>query len=88
MSILKKLALMPQVRIGDPRISEYRLMYRFGAWVTKQRIYAEDDDEAVFDAKAVFEADEALRRWPYEVAVFQGSRRVALLKKADGGTYM
>lgn len=36
--------------IKQPRTKEYRLMYFFSAWVTSECIYAENDEEAIFDA--------------------------------------
>jgi len=52
---------------------EYRIMYFFGIWITKAKIYAETDAEAIFDAQEY--ADE-LRHWQYDVALFCGNRRV------------
>ncbi len=70
------------------RLKVYRLMYRFGAWVGHCRIPAETDDEAVHDAKEVFDGSDTLRSWPYEVALFCGERKVATLKEADKGMYL
>ena len=54
---------------------EYRLMYLFGAWVTKEVIIAESDAEAVFDADMTF-ASSNLPNWRYGVALFCGNRKV------------
>ncbi len=86
-AILEKLRNMPPVRLSEPRFKTYRLMYRFGAWVCKARISAENDDEALHDAREAFDSNEALQRWPYEVALYCGDRQVALLKEADKGMY-
>lgn len=71
---------------------EYRLMYRWGAWVTHCKISAESDVEAIHDARAEFDANDALKRWPYEVALFEtgtrgGWRRVKTFKEARPGAY-
>ena len=39
---------------ATPATREYRLMYNFGAWITKEIIIAESDAEAVFDADTTF----------------------------------
>jgi hypothetical protein len=54
-------------------VMEYRLMYMFGAWVTAERIFAESDAEAIFDADAVM-ATGRLRN--LRVALFCGNRKV------------
>jgi hypothetical protein len=33
----------------DLKVYEYRLMYFFGCWITAQKIYAENDAEALYD---------------------------------------
>lgn len=38
------------IEVNAPEPKEYRLMYFWGAWVTKYIIYAESDAEAIFDA--------------------------------------
>jgi hypothetical protein len=58
-----------------PNTREYRLMYLFGAWVTKEVIIAESDAEAVFDADMAF-ANSSLDNWKYGVALFCGNRKV------------
>ena len=62
---------------SNPNIREYRVMYLFGAWVTKEIIFAESDDEAKFDAA---ESAESLKNWPYAVALFCGNRKVVSYK--------
>lgn len=54
---------------------EYRLMYNFGAWITKEIIAAESDAEAIFDADMTF-ANSNLENWKYGVALFCGNREV------------
>jgi len=58
-------------------VEEYKLMYLWGAWITKVRIYAENDDEAIFDAA---EHAKNLMNWPYSVALFCGNRLVKRYK--------
>lgn len=62
---------------SNPTTREYRVMYLFGAWVTKEVIFAESDEEAKFDAAA---AAESLKNWPYAVALFCGNRKVVSYK--------
>ena len=50
-------------------------MYLFGAWVTKEVIIAETDNEAIFDADEAF-ANSNLANWKYSVALFCGNRKV------------
>jgi len=54
-------------------VKEYRVMYFFGAWVTKSVIPAESDKEAIFDAQ-----DDAasLMQKGFKVALFCGNRKV------------
>lgn len=62
-----------------PNIREYRLMYVFGAWITREKIYAETDNEAVFDADAAFR-DSGLESWRYGVALFRGNKLIKTYK--------
>lgn len=39
-----------QVTMSNVQTREYRLMYYFGVWMTSERIYAESDAEAIYDA--------------------------------------
>lgn len=87
------LSNLGSIKVCDPKTREYRLMYRWGAWVTNSRIFAESDAEAVHDAREVFEAEESLRNWPFEVVLFEtgtrgGWRRVKTFKEADAGRYV
>lgn len=68
-------------------MQEYKLMYRWGAWVTKCRLYAESDKEAIFDARGEYEGA-GLSRWPYEVALWCGGRLVHTFKQAEPGRYI
>lgn len=54
---------------------KYRLMYFFGAWVTKEVIYAENDAEAIFDADEVYKTSN-MNNWKYAVVLWCGNRRV------------
>lgn len=67
---------------GCPDVKEYRLMYLFGAWVGHSRVYAETDAEAIEDATDDY-LTSTLPRWPYSVALFDGSRLVHEFK-GDG----
>lgn len=49
---------------------EYTLMYYYGCWVTKMKIYAENDAEAIYDA----EHSGLSPKLTY--ALFQGNRKV------------
>ena len=77
---------LPPIKVSDPKTREYILAYRWGAWVIDARIYAEDDAEALHDARERY-AGSNLEGWPYEVALFCGSRLVHLLKPARAGMY-
>lgn len=66
---------MNAITLSQPTFNEYRLMYYFGAWMTKEIIVAESDAEALFDANEAF-ANSSLSGWKYEVALFCGNRKV------------
>lgn len=66
----------------NPDVKEYRLMYLFGAWVCHSRVYAETDGEAIEDATDDY-LTSTLPRWPYRVALWNGSRLVHEFK-GDG----
>ena len=66
---------MKDVTIEAVGTAKYTLMYFFGAWVTKEVIYAESDAEAIFDADATFNGSR-LENWPHGVALFCGNRKV------------
>lgn len=57
-------------------VKEYRLMYLWGAWITEARIYAETDEEAIFDSDKVFKEKESLQNWKMGVALVQKNRFV------------
>ena len=63
------------ITLSNTNTKEYRLMYCFGTWVTKEVIIAESDQEAVFDADASF-SDSNLSGWKYGVALFCGNRKI------------
>lgn len=67
--------ILANVKVSAPQVSEYRLMYKFGAWVTKSIICAENDAEAIFDADMDF-SDSRLGEWKHGVALFCGNRMV------------
>lgn len=77
-----------RIKVCDPGTREYRLMYRWGAWVTHCKVIAETDLEAVHDARRIFETTKSLTGWPFEVALFEtksrgGWRRVKTFKNDD-----
>lgn len=61
--------------LSTPTFKTYKLMYFFGAWITKEVIAAENDAEAVFDADATF-AESRLSEWKHGVVLFCGNRKV------------
>lgn len=71
-------------------MKEYRLMYQFGGWVTAIRLFAENDDEAIFDADLEYyfptseftlrNGTNDLRNWFKGVALFCGNRLVKRYK--------
>lgn len=63
------------ISLSEVATREYRLMYMYGAWVTKSVIYAENDAEAIFDADMDF-SDSQLGEWKHGVALFCGNRMV------------
>lgn len=63
----------------NPEVQEYCLMYLFGAWVTKETIHAETDEEAIFDADAAFKEAKTLHHWN-GVALVQGYRFVKMYR--------
>lgn len=69
-----------KINITEREYKTYRLMYLFGAWVTKAEWSCESDDEAIYDATACYGASK-LSGWAYSVALFEGSRMVKLFKK-------
>ena len=56
-----------------PEVKEYKLKYLWGAWITKETIYAETDEEAIFDADEIFKEDKTLHNWN-GVALVQDNR--------------
>ena len=63
------------IPMSNPTFKTYRLMYKFGAWVTKTTIVAECDKEAIFDADDAFNKSR-LQGWQHGVALFCGNRVV------------
>lgn len=61
------------------KTSEYRLMYFFGVWFTREVIYAENDAEAIFDSDDSYKAS-GLEKWQYSVALWCGNRMVKSYK--------
>lgn len=63
------------ITINDVVTKEYRLMYQFGAWITKEIICAENDYEAIFDSDAAY-SESRLQNWQHGVALWCGNRKV------------
>ena len=78
----EKSPISEEVAVSVPDVKEYRLMYLFGAWVGHSRVYAETDAEAIHDATDDY-ISSTLPRWPYRVALWEGSRLVHVFKE-DG----
>ncbi len=60
-------------------LKTYKVMYFFGAWVTKETIAAESDKEAIFDADMII-SESRLNNWQHGVALFCGNRKVKTYK--------
>jgi hypothetical protein len=63
------------IEISNPTFKTYRIMYKFGAWVSKETIAAESDMEAVFDADQIIKGSN-LQGGEHGVALFCGNRLV------------
>ena len=63
------------VAVSAPEVQEYKLKYLWGAWITTETIYAETDEEAIFDADEIFKNNKMLHNWN-GVALVQGDRFV------------
>lgn len=71
----EKSQISEEVAVSAPEVQEYKLKYLWGAWITKETIYAETDEEAIFDADEIFKNDKTLHNWN-GVALVQGDRFV------------
>lgn len=69
----EKSQISEEVAVSVPEVQEYKLKYLWGAWITKETIYAETDEEAIFDADEIFKNDKTLHNWN-GVALVQGDR--------------
>ena len=69
----EKSPISEEVAVSVPDVQEYKLKYLWGAWITKETIYAETDEEAIFDADEIFKNDKTLHNWN-GVALVQGDR--------------
>lgn len=78
----QKSQISEEVAVSVPEVQEYKLMYLFGGWVCHSRVYAETDAEAIQDATDDY-ITSRLPRWPYRVALWEGSRLVHVFKE-DG----
>lgn len=78
----QKSQISEEVAVSVPDVKEYKLMYLFGGWVCHSRVYAETDAEAIQDATDDY-ITSRLPRWPYRVALWEGSRLVHVFKE-DG----
>ena len=57
------------------KFKEYRLMYFFGCWYTKDVIPADDDETAIMLSDYCF-GESKLQNWKHVVALFDGNRLV------------
>lgn len=57
------------------KFKEYRLMYFFGCWYTKDVIPAGDDETAIMLSDYCF-GESKLQNWQHAVALFDGNRLV------------
>ena len=80
--LAEKSPISEEVAVSVPDVKEYKLMYLFGGWVCHSRVYAETDAEAIHDATDDY-ISSTLPRWPYRVALWEGSRLVHVFKE-DG----
>ena len=55
-------------------LKTYKVMYYFGAWISKETFAAESDAEAIFDADMIVANAPAKDKLIY--ALWQGNRRV------------
>ena len=54
---------------------EYKVMFKFGTWLSKETFAAESDAEAIFDADAIVN-NSNLKNWQNGVALWCGNRMV------------
>lgn len=71
----QKSQISEEVAVSVPEVQEYKLKYLWGAWITTETIYAETDEEAIFDADEIFKNNKMLHNWN-GVALVQGDRFV------------
>ena len=75
-NIIMATSIFSNIQISNEiQVKEYKLMYLFGAWISKCSICAECDEEAIFDADDAF-ASSRLKEWKNGVALFCGNRMV------------
>ena len=55
-------------------LKTYKVMYYFGAWISKETFAAESDAEAIFDADMIVANAPARGKLTY--ALWQGNRRI------------
>ncbi len=67
--------IMQEVKMSEPTFKTYKVMYKFGAWVTKATFAAENDTEAIHDADEIFNAS-GLQNWAHGVALFSGNKMI------------
>lgn len=72
---MKTTAFNTKIEMSEPTLKVYRLMYKFGAWVTKATLAAESDREAIHDADELFNTSR-LQNWEFGVKLFCENRVV------------
>lgn len=65
--------------ITTTTLKTYKVMYFFGALVTKETFAAESDKEAIFDADMIINGSN-LNDWLHGVVLFCGNRKVKTYK--------
>lgn len=68
--------LFKNLRPSNPDTREYRLMYFVGCWITKSKLYAESDAEAIFDARKEVKQDSTATANIMPFALWCGRRLV------------
>lgn len=68
-----------KVQFSELHISEYTLRYWFGTWHTACKIYAEDDNEAIFDA----DHTERTANDKLTYALFKGNKKIKEYPQAE-----
>ena len=66
--------ILDEIKLYEPTLKTYRVMYYFGAWLTHKTITAENDAEAIHDADEIMQKAPAKDKLTY--ALWDGNRKV------------